>query len=203
MRLKLWLILLPGLCLFACKEKQKSSSAEGEIGAADTARREKVEDTTMTYFSIRQYFEDQWKTREGNPYVLVRIRKVNGRADSANVPLNTALWDSLTAPFNAADISDKKFLGYYHFDMFDDEITNTRHYHYEALSEGLFLRKMDIATDVLNDKVQSVYLETRKKERGTVTSQKLYYAPDRIFQIQEFKKGEDVPESNMLLEYRY
>lgn len=200
MRLRLVLVCLGCLSLFACKEKQKSSSAEEKT--APVARM-KVEDTTQTYFSIKQYFNDQWKTREGNPYTLLKLQTLNGKTDSAFIPLTNELWAAMRAPFDAADISDKKFLGYYKFDSFTDETTETTHYYYESISPDLYLQKMDISADQYNNRVRSVYLETKRVENGHHVSQKLQYIPDRIFQIQQFEKADGQKEQNSKLEYRY
>jgi hypothetical protein len=200
MRLQLVLVCVGCLSLFACKEKQKSSSVEEKTVPVE---RMKVEDTTQTYFSIKDYFNDQWKSREGNPYTLLRLQTVNGKTDSAFKLLTNELWAALRAPFDAADISDKKFLGYYKFDSFIDETTETTHYYYESISPDLYLQKMDISADQYNNRVRSVYLETRRVENGRHISQKLQYIPDRLFQVQQFEKTEGQKEQNSNLEYRY
>lgn len=163
----------------------------------------KVDDTTATYFSIKDYFDDQWNTRRGSPYTLMKIHNVNGKADSAFVALDSVLWFSMRAPFDAADISDKKFLGMYKFDAFEDETTQTTHLYYESISPDLYLQKMDISADVFTNRVKSVYMETKSVKDGHLVSQKLQYIPDRIFQIQEFDRAAGQPEKNTKLEYRY
>jgi hypothetical protein len=200
MRLRSFLICICCLSLFACKEKQKSSSAEEKTTPVVPV---KVEDTSARYFSIRDYFNDQWNTRRGSPYTLLKIHQVNGKADSAFVALDSVLWFTMRAPFDAADISDKKFLGLYKFDAFDDESTQTTHLYYESVSPDLYLQKMDISADVFTKRVKSVYLETKSIKEGHQFNQKLQYIPDRIFQVQEFEKIEGQPEKNTKLEYRY
>src|SRR6478752_7644162 len=96
MRLRLLLLCICGLSLFACKEKQKSSSAEEKTTPVVPV---KVEDTSERYFSIRDYFDDQWNTRRGSPYTLLKIHKVNNKTDSAFVALDSVLWFSMRAPF--------------------------------------------------------------------------------------------------------
>lgn len=201
MRSGLLLAILSCFFLFACKEKQKSSSAEEKT--VDTTAVKEI-DSSQTYFSVKQYFSDQWSTRRGNPYTLLRISKVGeGRPDSSFVQMDSVLWFSLIAPFNAADISDKSFLGKYRFGMFDDEEMEITHLHYEAVSAGMLLQKMDISADIFNNLVKSVYMETRKEQEGHTLSQKLQYISDRVFQIQEFEKTTGAPAKNTLLEYRF
>src|SRR6218665_3679923 len=120
MQLRLFLICSFCLSLFACKEKQKSSSAEEKTTPAAATQ---AVDSSMTYFSLKDYFDDQWKTRSGSPYTLLKIQTVNGKTDTAYAPLDSALWLEIRAPFDAADIGDKKFLGHYKYDSFEDETT--------------------------------------------------------------------------------
>ena len=192
MNFKYLLIPLMTIAVFACKEKQKSTSATEE----------KKEDVP-TYFSITGYFEDQWNTRRGNPYVLLRIVTLNGKTDSAFVNLDSTLWYGLRAKFDAADISDKKFLDQYNFNMFPDETTGSNHLYYEAKTPELFMRKMDIGADQVTDLVKSVYLETRLNKGDMVRSQKLQYVPDRFFQIQEFESSPGAPDKNLRMEYHF
>lgn len=192
MRSKYLLIVVIALSLFACKEKQKSGSGEEEKAGEED-----------TYFSITDYFVDQWNNRRDNPYVLLRIVTLNGKSDSSFVNLDSTLWFGLRAKFDAADISNKKFLGQYKFDMFDDQTTETTHLHYEAKSPELFMQKMDIAADIFTNLVNSVYIETRQEKGNLSRTQKLQYIPDHIFQIQEYERSPGVPEKNLRMEYRF
>lgn len=206
MRSRLLLLLLPCLSLFACKEKQKSSSAEEKTTQPTTTTGTppvKVEDSSSTYFSISDYFDDQWKTRKGDPYTLLKITELKGKRDSAFVPLDSALWAQLRAPFDAADISDKKYLGWYKYDMFTDETTETLHLHYEAMAADLFMRQMDISADMFTRKVKSIYMETRREQEGHSVSQKLQYISDRLFQLQTFEKTEGKAWKNTNEQYRF
>lgn len=189
--------LLYGLaigCLFyaSCKEKQKSESVENKEPLA-------------TYFSITAFFTDQWKGREGNPYTLLRVHKHGGKSDSGYAVLDEALWAQLRAWFDPADISDTAFLGKYVFDLFDNDVTESSHLHYEATDTSLFLQKMDIGADIVDDIVKSVYLETRKRENGALHVQKLQYLPDRLFQKQTtvVRPGEKPEEDVEEYYYRY
>ena len=192
MRAKYLLIVVLSLSLFACKEKQNSNSVKEE-------NKEEVQ----TYFSITEYFVDQWNNRRGNPYTLLRIVTLNGKSDSAFVVMDSTLWFSLRAKFDAADISDPKFLGKYKDEIFNDETTETNHIYFEAKEPNLFMQKMDISVDMFNDKVKSVYVETREDKENYAHTQKLQYIPDRIFQFQESERSSDAPDKELRIEYRF
>ncbi len=190
------------LFLFACKEKQNSTAVKKE---PVSQAQQQAQDTASgdSYFSIRSFFDDQWKTRKGIPYTLLRIVNLNGKTDSSFVALDSILWQQLRAPFDAADISDRKFIGQYNFDVFDDESTQTSNLNFDAKTPDLFMQKMYIGADQFSHKVQSVYIETRTTRDGYTHSQKLNYIPDRIVQIQEFEKSTATPAKNLTIEYRY
>lgn len=202
MRLRSLSILLLCCVLFACKEKQKSSTAE-EKTAVETSATPQKGDTTDGYFSVTDFFNDQWKTRSSDAYTLLRIEEKGGQRDSSYIPLDSAVWKSMRAYFDTADIGAASFMGRYKFDMFTDETTETIHFHYEAVDPELFMRKMDVSADMFTKLVKSVYMETRRTENGRSISRKMQYMPDRIFQIQTLEKGAQGPEQNTLLEYRY
>ncbi len=201
MRISLVVAFALLLSFSACKEKQNSTSAKKEPVTDTTGLA--VDTTAEPYFSIRAFFDDQWKTRSGMPYTLLRVEKNDGRADSAFADLDSALWNELRAPFDAADISDKKFAGLYNFEMFDDEATQTANLNFDARKPDLFMQKMYITVDQFSRRVLSVYIETQDAREGYSHSQKLNYIPDRIIQILEFEKTAGSPARNHTLEYRY
>lgn len=201
MRISFAIALAFLLALSSCKEKQNSTSAKKDP-ASDTTQQ--VLDTTAApNFSIRSFFDDQWSTRKGQPYTLLRIVNLNGKIDSSFVELDSTLWAQLRGPFDATDISDKKFNGQYSFDMFDDEASQTSNMNFEARNPDLFMRKMYITADQFSHRVQSVYVETETSRDGYSHSQKLSYIPDRTIQIREFEKSAATPAKNLIIEYRY
>ncbi len=200
MRVRLSVVAACCLTLFACKEKQKSSSAEEK----QPAMVEQEVDTTISYFSLKQYFIDQWSSRSGNPYTILKLNTVNGkRTDSVYIPMDEALWRSMIAPFEAADISNKRFLGYYKFQSFDDETSQSTHLYYEATSPLLYTQKMDISADIQTNLVLSVYVETQNIQDDHQVFRKLQYVPDKLVQIQEFEKTEGQPEKTTRLVYKF
>jgi hypothetical protein len=195
------LLLITILFCNSCKEKQKSADEAAVVTSENNITED--EKTEGTYFSITHYFVDQWNTRRGNPYTLLRVLKNEGSTDSSFVPLDSTLWFGLRAHFDEADISDSSYLGKYDFDMFDDETTETTHILYEAKEPQLLMRKMDIGVDISSNLVRSVYMETRRESRGNTITKKLQYIPDRIFQIQELESNDGKTLRNTVSEYLF
>jgi hypothetical protein len=105
--------------------------------------------------------------------------------------------------FDQADIGNPKFLDQYRFNLFEDADLQLVNLNYEAKSDELFTQKMNIGVDAFNNRVRSVYIETRIRNKVYRRSQKLYYAPDRVIQIQEYEKSATMPEKDLKVEYHY
>lgn len=200
MRLPLIITCVLCLTLFACKEKQNSASTEEKTTPVVPL---KVEDTSQSYFSIRDYLNEQWNLKKENPYTLLKVVVVDGKKDSSFVPFDSATWFTMTAPFYAADISDKKYLGWYRFDNFRDEEAEEVHLHYEAISPDSTMQKMDIAANQYSGMVNLVYMETRQKSNDVSISRKMQYRRDDIIQIIEFEKAAGKPAVNRRIEYKF
>ncbi len=172
------------LLIASCKKDAHSPTADTSGG---------------TYFSIIQFADDQFHTFGGQPYTLHKIVTLNGKVDSSLESALTMDWAAVLKPFFASDISDKKYLDRYHFSMFEDDITDTRNFFYEAKDPDLFTKKLQISSDALNNKIQSIYIETEKN--GKV--QKLFYKPVKLIQIQEVESSFLGKDKNLKVEYYF
>lgn len=156
-----------------------------------------VDTSGATYFSITQFAADQFNTFGGQPYSLQKVVTLNGKRDSTLESALTMDWASVLKPFLESDISDKKYLDQYHFSMFEDNITDTRNFFYEAKDPKLFTKKLQISSNAENNKIQSIYIETEKN--GKV--QKLFYKPVKLIQIQEFETSFLGKDKDLRVEY--
>lgn len=169
------------------------------IASCKNAKDKKVSVDTSgaTYFSITQFAADQFNTFGGQPYTLHKVVTLNGKVDSSFESALTMDWASILKPFLESDISNRKYLDQYNFSMFEDNITDTRNFFYEAKDPKLFTKKLQISSDALNNKIQSIYIETEKN--GKV--QKLFYKPVKLIQIQEFESSFLGKDKDLKVEY--
>lgn len=140
-----------------------------------------------TYFSIKQYAADQIQMFGGVPHSLYRITYLNGVKDTTIANFVDMDWAPIFKVFGAADISPKKFIGMYDFNIYDDEATGSRGLIYTAKAQfnDLLTRTLQINTDPSNNKITSIYIETAKKDFWGSVKQRLLYVPLRVIQIQE------------------
>ena len=156
-----------------------------------------------TYFSIKQFIQDQWSLYHGQPFGLRKIVYLNGRVDSTMVSAYDLDWAPIFRVFIESDISDRKFLGKYDFSSFPDDATETNNFFYEAKDDKLYTRKLQISADNVSSKVRSIYIETQKKGKWSSRTQKLFYMPVKIISIQEYEKSGPGTARELRIEYRF
>ena len=138
------------------------------------------------YFSIRQFALDEWNTFQGEPFTILHTIKINGKTDSSYTNSDTINWSNIFKTFFETDISDRKYLGQYSFNQFDDNADGTHNFFYEVIDqdEDLLTQKLLISIDRYNNKVKGIYIETKRKRIWDECTRKLYYSPLKTIQIQ-------------------
>lgn len=155
-----------------------------------------------TYFSIKQFTDDQWRTYRGQPFGFQKFVYKDGTVDSSLTNVDEMNWGAILQPFFESDISDPRFLGHYNFSQFEDNATQTLNYYYEAKEDSLFTRKLQIMVDDVTSKVRSIYIETEKNTQHKHITRKLFYIPLDVISIQEFDHSS--PSAKELrIEYRF
>lgn len=183
-------LMFIGLLCSACKKNKVDEKA---IAAANGE----------TYFSIRQFAKDQFNTYWEQPFSFQRITKLNEQADTAIVTTASINWEDVLAPFFAADIGKINLLGQYEFSIINEEATVSKIYHYQAKNPELHTQQFQVVTDPFNDRVKSIYIETKEKHWWKETTEKLYYAPLKVIQLQTFESKLIGKSEQKLLEYRF
>ncbi len=160
--------------------------------AFQSCKKKKAEDPYADvkghYFSIRQFALDEWQTFHGQAFTILKTVRENKKTDSSYTTSDTLNWGNIFKTFFETEISDRKFLGQYTYNQFEDNQEGTRNFYYKANDEDMFTQKLLITVDQVNNKVKGIYIETFKKSPWGETTQKLYYAPMKTIQIQTDEK---------------
>ena len=147
--------------------------------------KEDFSDIKGNYFSIYQFTLDEWNNYSGAPFAIIKSIRVNkGNTDSSFTNSDTINWAPIFLTFFATDISDRKNLGLYNFNQFDDHQDETHNFFYMAKDPDLFTQKLLITINQRTTKVKGIYIETFKKSATDECTQKLYYNPLKTIQIQ-------------------
>lgn len=162
-----------------------------------------ITNNAETYFSVQQFILDQWEVFKGQPFTFEK-RIVNGdQADTGIITAQDVDWALIFKSFRAADISDTSFLNKYKFSVFDENLSGTSNLYYEATNPDVFTRVFQITIDPVNNKIRAIYIETEKKSFWGTTKQKLYYAPLKTIQIQEFEDPLIGSDKKRIISYRF
>jgi hypothetical protein len=146
-----------------------------------------VKDTVLkgNYYSVKQFFQDQWNSFEGQPYSLYKITEDAKGIDTQMVSALDLNWRSIALLFWYTDISDSSFRSKYEVNTFQDLSMQTMTLYYEAKDEQLVTQVLQVVVDLLNKKIKSIYITANKTQNGLHLVQKLLYKPLKTIQIQE------------------
>lgn len=176
MTAKSYLALFLFLTLTACSEKNGDEQP-----------------VTGTYFSVIEFAQDQWYLYQGQPRGIMKTVYFDGKVDSTYTNAFEVDWASILKVFFETDIGDPKYIDQYNFSAFEEEITTSKGFYYEARNEKLYTRKVHITSDYFTDKVKSLYIEAEKSDRMGTKSLKLYYEPLKsisIYELETSKTGQ-------------
>jgi len=146
-----------------------------------------VKDTVLkgNYYSVKQFFQDQWNSFEGQPYSLYKITEDAKGIDTQMVSALDLNWRSIAVQFWDTDISDSSFRSKYVVNTFQDPSMQTMTLYYEAKDEQLVTQVLQVVVDLLNKKIKSIFITANKTRNGLHLVQKLLYKPLKTIQIQE------------------
>jgi len=183
-------LLVAALCLAAvsCKKKEETEDFSNVRG---------------NYFSITQFALDEWNTFGGEPFVIIKTIRNGNETDSSFTNSDTINWTPIFETFFATDISNRKFLGKYNFNQFDDNTDYTHNFFYQAKDKDLFTQKLLITIDQSSARVKGIYIETIKNTFWSEVIQKLYYKPMSIIQIQTDEKPRFGSKKHTVVQYDF
>jgi len=182
------MLLSATIFLFSCKEDENKS----------------VNTDEGTYYSIRQFAQDQWNYNMGAPFVILKTVRVNGgKVDSSYTNSDTLNWGHIFDLFFQCDISDPSFLGKYKYSFFEDEEQDTYDVFYEALDEDLYTKKFLVTASQENKLIRGIYIEASEKTPFNDKIVKLYYKPMKRIQIQVTDKPLFGKKKHVVTEYEF
>lgn len=180
-------IVLGTFLLFSCttKDKYPEGYEEGD-----------------SYFSMSQYFDDQWKNRNEMPYVFAKVTTVNGEVtDSVVVNWDEQFFKTVRQQFEEAEIGGPKYLGKYHFTELEEFQAIT--WLYEASDPKLKTKKIILRLDPENYKVKTVYAEIEDDGVFSFKKTNMTYIPDGPIKIVSFKKPMFGDSKEIIISYKF
>ena len=184
------LLIVGVLCLLTACKKGNDEAAQA---AADG----------RTYFSIAEYAKDQWQNLKGEPWGIKKTVYFDGVVDSSVSNVIEMDWSPVFKTFFETDISKEKFRDKYDFSAFEEKMTSTKNFVYEAKDPKLYTRKLMITADVFSDQITTIYIEAQKNDRMGTRDLKLFYSRLDKITISEVETSSTGKRKEMRVEYQF
>lgn len=155
------------------------------------------------FINIKEVFDDQWRLKKDQPFVLLKTITYDDQVDSSYVNQDSTLFHQLSEYFIKADISNPDFKDQYEYSESYDNTSGMVFLHYIAKDPKAFTQKMELTMDRFTSKLLMVYVETQHHSFFNNKSQKLLYSVDKGFFIQEQEKRIFSDPKKTILNYYY
>ena len=136
------------------------------------------------FFPVASFIDGQVHTVDSLRLPVQKLTTINNRTDTVLIGLPE--FKQLAAGFKTPDINDSSLSRYYTESSFADQSIASVTLTYSTKDSSLPLQRLDVIIHpdpVLNDQVQSIYLEKAGQVKDTLIVKKLYWRADRNFQI--------------------
>jgi hypothetical protein len=161
--------------IFACGEKKT-------VPAVSLPLKQDSAAASAKYFPVMNFIKGQIAYVDSLP---VGIKKYIVGTKKGYVYIKPKEFHQLAAEFIPAEISDDLFTKEYQETSFLDQSSNSATFFYTTKNASLPVKRVDILTmkgDVY-DQVKSIYLQKNYRSGDTAFTKKLYWKPQRSFQI--------------------
>jgi hypothetical protein len=165
------LFILVSVLLFACGNKKVYNG-----------------DSMMNYPDMVLILKENLQPYQKDPFTFKLITIENGKKDSAFLKAKEVDWESLKSPFLKANVFQKKLDKHYRIDVLTDTLYNKITMLLTATEPSDITSTMSITARSADNKILSVYAETRDAGFLVSTEYKLLYVNGRTLQVQEVKK---------------
>jgi len=145
-------------------------------------------DSMVNYPDVAMIFDDNLAPYQKAPYTFKLITIEHGQKDSSFLKAKDVDWDALKAPFLKANLYQKKLDKHYDINVFTDTIYNKLTLLLTAIDPNEITSKMSITAKKPENKIMTLYAETRDAGFFTTTEYKLLFVNKRTLQVQETKK---------------
>lgn len=153
--------------------------------------------------NLKEVFDDQWRIKKDQPFVLLKTITYDDKVDSSFVNQDSVLFYQLSDYFIKADISNPDFISQYDYSESYDNASGMVFLHYIAKDPKSYTQKLELTMDRFTSKLLNVYVETQHNSFFNDKSQKLLYSADKGFFIQEYEKRIFSDPKKTVLNYYY
>ena len=152
--------------------------------SALACRSKPAKQETPAFFPVVSFIGGQIHHVDSLQLPVQKLTIANNRTDTAL--LSIPEFKQLAKEFTTPDINDPAISKYYQENSFADQTIASITFTYATTNKHLPLQRLDVIIHpdpVLNDRVESIYMEKNEQLKDTLVLKKLYWKADRNFQI--------------------
>ncbi|MEO5997908.1 MAG: hypothetical protein ABIN89_14275 [Chitinophagaceae bacterium] len=174
------IVIVMGCCLIACNN--------------NNSKQPLVEEATHDFFPVNNFLKGQVHEVDSLKPPVYKYSTINNKTDT--ILLTPDEFNSLAEEFMKPDMNDPSIKRFYKETSFADQSIPNITFTYSTLNKDLTLQRMDVIIHpdpILDDQVQSVYLEKITKSNDILIVKKLYWKTSKNFQIISSRQAGDHP----------
>jgi len=145
-------------------------------------------DSMINYPDMGMILQDNLEPYEKAPYTYRLVTVENNKKDTSYLHANEVKWKTIKQPFLDASLYNKELDRQYKIDVITDTITSTLTMIYTSLNPENLTSNLSIKANLADNKVKSIYAETRDAGFFSSTEYKLLLVNQKTIQIQELSK---------------
>lgn len=145
-------------------------------------------DSMINYPDMEMILHENLEPYQHEPYTFKLTTVIDGKKDTSFLKASQVDWDEWKRPFLQANLYQKKLDKYYDIDVFTDTVLGKMTLLLSALDPKAITSKMSVMARTSDNKIMSVYAETRDAGFISTREYKLLFVNGKTLQVQETRK---------------
>lgn len=139
-------------------------------------------DSVSNYPDMAMLLKNNLEPYQQSPYTFMLSTRVNGKKDSSILKAEQVDWKAITEPFLKANLYQKELDGHYKIDIMTDTIYGKSTMLLTSLDPKAITSRLSINARLEDNKILSIYAETRDAGVLNTTEHKLLYVNGKSIQ---------------------
>jgi hypothetical protein len=185
--MKRFLIFSSAFLLFCACHNKQSENTITDVKQPDTAKK--------NYLPVADYLISEIAAVDSFPLRIMKYQVEDGKRDSGII--TTAVFDQLAKEFLMADLDSSRFENKFEENSFVDRSTNLVSFTYSTKDTGNGLKRVDVLLSPGSgvDKLNSIYMESIKREKDSSLISKMSWKAGRNFSVLHIRQSKNGAET--------
>jgi hypothetical protein len=145
-------------------------------------------DSMMNYPDLNLVVKDYLLEYEKLPNTFLKLEIEKGKKDSSYVKASDIKWEEIHTYFDRANLYQKELDKQYSITVMSDTLNPIMTLLYTSINPKNFTQKLSINAENIDNKIKSIYMETRDNGFFYSEEKKVLYVVGRTLQIQQTTK---------------